>query len=169
MLRAQAQAVTFFAIDSLSPPARKSGLTSWASGECQIWNGSAFINTTNNPVEIGSTGRYSLLLTATELRRSWLHVKIEKAGMQPADVTGDMDEQVDFAVVSGDATTFVTDLTSSVTDFYKGGLVRGTTGANAGCGTRKISAYNGTTKAVTLESALPAAPSAADLFVLVTT
>jgi hypothetical protein len=169
MLRAQAQTVTFEAIDSVAPPARKSGLTSWASGECQIWNGTTFVNTTNPPVEIGSTGRYSLLLTAAEMRRSWLHVKIEKSGMQPVDFRGALAGDGDLAVVSGDATTFVTDLTSSVTDFHKGALIRGATGANAGCGNRKIGAYNATTKAVTLETPLPVAPSPGDLIVLVTT
>jgi hypothetical protein len=172
MLRAQAQTFTFEAIDAIAPPSRKSGLTSWASGECQIWNGTTFVNTTNTPVEIGSTGRYSLVLTAAEMRKSWLHVKIVKAGMQDADIRGELGGDGDLAVVSdagNTATTFVTDLTSSVTDFYKGALIRGTTGANAGCGNRKIGGYNATTKAITLEIALPVAPTAGDLILLVTT
>lgn len=168
MLRATQHTVTFAAIDAVAPPARKSGII-FTTGDCKIWNGSAFVNTTNMPAEIGSTGRYSLVLTAAELRgRTWLHVYVAKAGMQDTELLGGLDEQVDFAVVSGNATTFVTDLTSAITDYYVGALVRGTTGANAGAGTKQIVAYNGTTKAVTLSSPLPATPGAGDLFVLVT-
>lgn len=170
MLRAQAQTITFFAIDATSPPARKSGIT-FATGDCKIWNGSAFVNTTNLPAEI-SAGRYSLALTAAELRRSWLHVYIEKSGMQPVDIPGEMDEQTDGAVVAdggNSATTFVTDLTASVNDFYKDALVRFTTGSLAGSGPKKVTGYNGTTKALSFTAGFTSAPATGDLFVLVTT
>lgn len=172
MLRAQQQTITFVAIDSSLPPARKSGLTSWAGSEVQISKeGAAWVNATNSPTEIGSSGRYALVLTATECRCSWLHVKVEKTGMQPADEPGSMDEQYDGAVVAdagNGVLGFKTDLASVVADFYKDALIRFTTGALAGSGPKRISAYS-TGKIVTLASALPLAPSAGDLFVVVTT
>lgn len=171
MLRAQAQTVTFFAIDSLSPPARKSGLV-FSAGDCKIWNGTTFVNTTNLPAEISSTGRYSLFLTAAELRRAWLHYTVVKGGMQDVDFAGDLDGGADGAVVAdggNSATTFVTDFTSSVPDFYKDALVRFTTGALAGSGTKKVTGYNGTTKALTFASGFAATPSTGDVYVLITT
>jgi hypothetical protein len=170
LLRAQAQTVTFAAIDSSAPPARKSGLT-FATGDCKIWNGSAFVNTTNLPAEIGSTGRYSLLLTATEMRRAWLHYYVTKTGMQDVDDSGSLSPGIDTAVVAdagNSATTFVTDLTSSVTDFYKDALFRFTSGNLAGQ-VKKITGYNGTTKALSFSPGFTAAPATNDLGLIVTT
>lgn len=67
---------------------------------------------------------------------------------------------------SATTTGFVTALSSTVTDFYAGCLLVPTSGALVGLA-RHVSAYNGTTKAVTLLTALPAAPGNGDTFALV--
>jgi len=64
------------------------------------------------------------------------------------------------------ASTFETDLSSSVNDFWTDALLLFTSGSLAGQ-VKKITDYNGTTKFVTVGSAFTAAPSAADTFVLV--
>jgi len=166
--RALAQTITFFAIDSSSPPTRKTGLT-FVSGDAKVSkDGGAFASTANVPVEIGSTGRYSLALTAAELDCIWLHVTIEKATMQPQDVVGATSGHPSGAAVTGTlgATTFTTNLVSAVTDFWKDALLVFTSGALAGQ-VKKVVGYNGATKAITLASALTAAPANGDLFVLI--
>lgn len=63
-------------------------------------------------------------------------------------------------------TTFTTDLTSTTNDIYKGRIVIFTSGIL----TREvkvISAYNGSTKLITLSTALTAAPSNLDSFIIV--
>lgn len=74
------------------------------------------------------------------------------------------------AITSGTPTTtsFVSShLSAAVTDFYKDAFVVFLTGACAGCGPKKITAFNHTTDTVTCE-ALPTAPSVNDLFYLMT-
>lgn len=74
------------------------------------------------------------------------------------------------SITSGTPTTtsFVSShLSAAVTDFYKDAFVVFLTGACAGCGPKKITAFNHTTDTVTCE-ALPTAPSVNDLFYLVT-
>lgn len=166
--RARQQAVPIVAIDSTVPPARKSGLTLLTT-DCKISkDGGSFANSSNAPTELGSTGRYSLVLTAAELDCVILHLYIEKTGMQPFDQTYETTGHPSGSVVSGTLTTtaFSTDLTSSADDFWKDVFVTFTAGALEGQ-TRKVSAYNGTSKVLTLTSALSAAPSAGDRFVLI--
>lgn len=59
---------------------------------------------------------------------------------------------------SATTTSFVSNLSSSVTDNYLGNAIVFTSGALAGL-VRKISAFDGTTKAITLSAALPSAPA----------
>lgn len=59
---------------------------------------------------------------------------------------------------SATPTSFVTSLTNSVDDFYTNGTLTFTSGALDGI-IRRISDYNGTTKAITLDPALPSAPA----------
>jgi hypothetical protein len=63
------------------------------------------------------------------------------------------------------ATTFITSLTSAVTDFYAGNVLAFTDGALK-TQARRILSYNGSTKAVTLESALTAAPANGAAFII---
>lgn len=167
MRRAKAQTITFFAVDDVGAPARRSGLTLLTTDVWLSKNGGAFAHPGSAPVEIGSTGRYALALTAAETDCDWLHIYIEKSGMQPQDVLGSMSEQPSAAVVTGtSAGTFITNLSNAVDDFWKDVLVVFTTGALAGQ-VKKVSAYNGTTKALTFSSPFTAAPSAGDLFLIV--
>lgn len=66
-------------------------------------------------------------------------------------------------------TSFITNLTSAITDFYVGLEIGFTSGANVGTDTRTVSAYNAGTKAITLLNPLAAAPANGDAFVLATT
>jgi hypothetical protein len=166
MRRAQQQTITFAAEDStLSTGARKSGLSILASDVKISKDGGAFASATNAPTEIGSTGRYALVLTATEMNCGWIHIYVEKTGMRPWDREGETDPQATFAVVadgSNSATSFVTNLTSAITDAHKGKFVRFQTGTLAGQ-LRKVTAYNGTTKALSFADGFSAAPTAADV------
>lgn len=170
MLRAQQQIISFPADDStVTTGAKKSGLVFVASDVKISKDGGTFASATNAPVEIGSTGRYALTLTAAETNCGFLHVYIEKSGMRPQDFYGFAHPAPAAAVVTdagNTATLFMTNLSSAVNDFYKDALLRFTSGSLAGQ-VKKISAYNGTTKVVTLASAFTAAPTGGDLFVLV--
>lgn len=169
MRRAQQQTVTFEAIDSALPPARKSGLTLLASDVKISKDGGAFANATNAPSELGSTGRYAIVLTAAETDAAWLHIYVEKAGMQPKDfgggTTGDPTGQV-LTDASNSATTFKTDLAATATDYWKDCFLTFTSGALAGQ-TKKITGYNGSTKFVTFLSGFTGTPSNGDRFRLI--
>ncbi len=170
MRRAQQQTITFPAYDSaLTTGATKTGLTLLASDVKMSKNGGAFASATNAPAEIGSTGRYSIVFTAAEMNCAYFYFYIEKAGMRPYDDGGAMSDQPAQAVVAdggNSATTFVTDLTSAVTDFWKDVLVCFTSGALAGQ-VKKVTGYNGTTKALSFTSGFTSAPSTGDLFILI--
>lgn len=80
-----------------------------------------------------------------------------------------MPSQVTGKVVSdaGNSTTqFKTDLASSQDNFYRGAFFDFRTGQNGGAAARKCTAYNGTTKIVTVDSSnpLPFTPAADDEF-----
>lgn len=170
MLRGQQQTITFYAVDSASPPARKSGLSLAASDVKISKDGGSFASATNAPAELGTTGRYSLTLTAAETNCAWLHIYVEKTGMQPQEIVGDTSDNAVAAVVAdgtNTASAFVTNLSSSVTDFYKDALVRFTSGSLAGQ-VKKVTGYNGTTKALSFSAGFTAAPGTGDLFALVT-
>lgn len=170
MRRAQQQTITFPALDStVATGAMKSGLALLASDVKISKDGGAFASATNPPAEIGATGRYALTLTVAETNCSWFHAYIEKTGMRPQDVYGEMGEQQVALVVAdagNTATSFVTNLTSAVTDAWKGVLVRFQTGALAGQ-VRKATGYNGTTKALSFTVGFTAAPAADDVFAIV--
>jgi len=161
--------VSFAAIDSSLRPARKTGIT-FSSGDSKISkDGGSFANTGNLPAEIGSTGRYSLSLSAAEANAAWVHVSVEHTGMDPVDITIGTNADPSGSVVSNGgntASTFKTDRSEATTDFWKDALLLFTSGSLAGQ-VKKVSAFDGTTKFVTLSSAFTAAPSAADLFVLI--
>lgn len=167
--RATAQVVTFPAIDPSNRPARVTAI-SFASGDVKISkDGAAFANTTNLPAEIGTTGRYSLSLTAAELDAGWVHVTAEKAGIDPVDVvigtTGHATGTVQ-SDAGNSATQFKTDRTEATNDHWKDALVVFTSGSLAGQ-VKKISAYNGTTKIATVSTAFTGTPANGDRFLLI--
>ncbi len=67
--------------------------------------------------------------------------------------------------VAASTTSFVTDLTQATSNFYQNQTVVMMSGQNAGI-SRRISSYNGTTKAITVDAALPFAPAFNDEFVI---
>lgn len=166
----KAYTATFPAIDPLNRPDRASAVT-FSSGDSKISkDGASFANTTNLPAEIGSTGRYSLALTAAEMNADNVHVLVEKASsIDPVDLIFTTGGQPSGSVDTdggNTSSTFKTDLTESTTDYWKDALLLFTSGSLAGQ-VKKVSAYNGSTKFVTLSSAFTAAPSSGDRFVLV--
>ena len=167
MRRAQQQAFAFPAYDSASlTGALKSGLTLLASDVQISKDGGAFAPATNAPAELGSTGVYALTLTKDEANCGYVLILIRKAGMRDQVEGGALDGQPAAAVVSGSATTFVTNLAEAVDDFWKGAGVVFTSGALKGQ-VREIASYAGASKAITLDVALTAAPAAGDAFVII--
>ncbi len=167
--RADALTIAFPLIDSNNRPQRYTGLT-LTTGDCKISkDGGAFANTTNLPAEI-SLGRYSLELTAAEMDADWVLVIVSKAGTiydwdQMIGTSGNPSGTV---VTNGGNTTltFLTDLTSATTDFWKDCLLLFTAGTLAGQ-VKKITAYNGSTKFVTVSGGYTSTPSNGDRFILV--
>lgn len=161
--------VTLTLVDASNRPTRKSGVTFAASDTNVSKDGGSFANTTNVPVEIGSSGRYALTLTAAEMDAAWVHVTCEASGCDPCDVQIGTDGSPSGTVVSdagNTATTFKADRTESVTDHWKDALLLFTSGALVGQ-VKRVSAFNPTTDFITVSSAFTAAPSAGDRFLLV--
>jgi len=168
--RNAALTITFEAIDPSYRPARKSGL-SIANTSCWISkDGGNFANTTNGATELtGVTGRYSLALTAAEMDASWIHIVVEKTGMDPASVIIGTSGAPSGAVIASPTPTtlaFGTSLTEATSSHWKDALIVFTSGTLLGQ-VKKISAYDGSTKVITVSSAFTGAPSSTDRFVLI--
>jgi hypothetical protein len=67
--------------------------------------------------------------------------------------------------VAASATVFVTDMTQATSNFYQNQMVVMMSGQNAGIA-RRISSYNGATKAITVDAAMPYAPAFNDEFII---
>lgn len=156
-------------LDPSARPAGKSGI-SWSAGQVQVSkDGGALANATNLPTELGTTGCYALTLTAAEMDALSVFVRFTPTGGDPAYEHLSTNGFPSGSVVSNagnTAQTFKTDRTEAAGDFWKDSLLLFTTGSLAGQ-VKRITAYDGSTKFVTLSGALAAAPSAADRFVLV--
>jgi len=168
--RAQPLTLSVPLVDLTNRPARRSGVT-FVAGDCQVSkDGGPFVNTTNLPVEIGTSGRYALTLTAGEMDAAWVHIKIEKDGIvDPVDLLLGTAGNPTGAVVSdagNGANTFKTDLAESANDHWKDCLLLFTSGVLAGQ-VKKVTAYNSTTKFVTVGSPFTSVPGAGDRFVLI--
>ncbi len=168
--RAQALVITIAPIDPNNRPSRKTGFT-FTSGSAQVSkDGAAFANTGSLPAEIGSlTGRYQLALTATEMDAAWVHVKISQTGIDDLDVMlGTSGDPTGLIVTDAGnlAITFKTNLTSAVDDYWKDCLILFNTGTLAGQ-VKKVSAYTGATKFITVASAFTGTPANGDQFTLV--
>ncbi len=168
MRRARQQGVTFRAIDATLYPALKSGLL-FVAGDTKISKDlGAFVNTTNPPVEIGTTGVYGLTLTAAETDALWIHVEVTKALMQPASVAGGTTGEPSGTVVSdvgNTSLTFKTDL-SGASNSWKDAFVVFTSGALLDQ-VHKVTGYDGSSKFLTFTTAFGAPPSAGDRFLIV--
>lgn len=164
--RAQAQAVTFTALDTDLVPITGAG---FPAGEVKISkDGAAQANVAGAVTELG-VGVYTVTLSAAETDAAWLHFSVRHAGMRPVDMSGGTSGHPSGAVVddaANTATTFETDLPSAVSDFYKGALIVFTTGALQHQ-VRKVTAYNGATKFLTVSGGFTAEPSEGDRFLVV--
>lgn len=161
--------LSFAAIDSLNRPNRLSGLT-FASGDAQIsMDGDDWVATTNVPVELGSSGRYTFVLTAAEMDAKWVHIKVVKSSIDEVDIlfptSGHPSGSVS-ADGSNSATSFLTNRTETDNDHWKDALLTFTTGDLTGQ-VKKVSAYNGTTKIITVSGAFTGAPATGDRYLLI--
>ena len=147
--------ITFPLVDSSNRPLRKAGLVFDASWT-RLITPSGPVAPTNLPVHL-YLGRYSLALTAAEMDADWVHVMVEAPGCDPWDqLIGTSGHPGALTFSGGTASVFATTLTESVNDCWKNNLVTFTTGVLVGQ-VRKVTAYNGTTKAITVDSAFTAA------------
>lgn len=167
--RATPYYLSFAAINVTNRPVRKSGLT-FSAGESQISkDGSSFSNTTNLPAEIGGTGRYQLLLTVAEMDAGTIHFKTTDAAMDDIDVIL-FTSATPTGIVQTDggnsSTQFKTNRSEATTDFWKDALVLFTSGTLVGQ-IKKCSAYNGTTKIITVSSAFTGTPGDGDYFAII--
>ena len=167
--RNSAMTVTFEAIDPLYRPARKSGLTI-ANTSCWISkDGSNFVNTTNGSTELtGVTGRYKIVLTASEMDASWVHLVVETVGMDPVGLTLGTHGSPSGVVVAdagNSSTVFKTDRTEATDDYWKDALVLFTSGSLSGQ-VKKVTVYTGSSKVVTT-GAFTGTPAASDRFILI--
>jgi hypothetical protein len=110
----------------------------------------------------------------------WLSTGLTALGVWQAqtsifsDITGSFGQLLNDALaikrglvndVSATQTVFVSDLTEATSNFYQNQILVMMSGNNQGVA-RRISSYNGTTKAITLDAALPYAPAFNDSFVI---
>lgn len=167
--RAQAQVIVFLATNTSG--VRQTGVN-WADGEVKLSkNGAAFVDLLGSRITEVGLGYYSVTLTATEADATYLVLAQVKTGIASTNDVGGLTSGHPSGAVIADAgntaTTFKTNLASAVNDFYKGQLVRFTTGTLAGQ-IGEIASYSGaTTKFVTLTSALTSVPADADKFILI--
>ena len=167
--RAESFTITIAAVDVEKRPARKAGII-FAPGDARIsTDGGAFAPAVNVPAEIGSSGRYALTLTAPEMDGAWVHVYVEKDGIDPIDVFLGTAGNPSGAVVAdgGNSTAaFKTNRGEATADHWKDCLVLFTSGALAGQ-VKKASGYNGVTSVLTVSSAYTGIPAPGDRFVLI--
>jgi hypothetical protein len=167
--KGKAYTLSFAVVDNTNRPSRKSGIT-FVAGDTKISkDGASFSNTTNAPAEIGSSGRYSLALTAAEMAADFIHVYVEKTGIDPIEFqlgTSGYESATIVTDVGNSSTAFKTDRSASTTDDIKDVLVVFTSGSLAGQ-VKKVSGYNGTSKVITVSSAYTGTPSNGDRFILV--
>lgn len=146
-------------------PSFGTGLTI-STGESQISkDGGAFANTTNLPAELSTTGVYPLTLTAAELNCNAFAIRITDGGSQVFFKEYETTGETTGSAVTGtlSTTSFTTDLSSAVNDFYKDCLITFTTGNLAGQ-VKRVSGYNGTSNIITANAAFTEAPANGDLF-----
>lgn len=169
--RAYPYTLPIFAIDPSDSPNGKGGL-SFASGDVKISkDGATFVNATNNPSAVsGVTGAYKLELTAAEMDAVSVFVVFEKSGMEPIRVTLLTSADPSGTCVtdgSNTASTFKTDRTETTDNYWRDALIMWTSSSGLIHQVKRVSAYNGTTKFITVSSPFTGTPANGDRFVLV--
>ena len=167
--RAYSLTIAFPAISAAHPPTRLTGIT-FATGNVQISkDGGAFANATNLPSEISTSGRYSHVLTSSEMDAGWVLVKITNSLMQDCDIMVATSNHPSGQVVtngSNTATTFQTNRAETATNYWQDSLLLFTSGSLVGQQS-KITGYNGGTFFITVGTAFTGTPSAGDEFIIV--
>ena len=168
--RATALTIVFPMISSTDHVTRKSGLTIAASDIKISKDGGAYASATNAAAELAtSTGRYSLVLTSAEMDAKFVEVKVVKTGADDTDLLIPTSGEPTGAVVAdagNTASAFLTNLSETVTDYWKDALVVLTEGVMA-AQVKKVSAYNGSTHLLTLVSGFTGIPAGGVRFRLV--
>lgn len=164
--RATAITYTLELFDSVDPSLPENSLTFGASDVRISKDGGAFANATNSPSFL-ENGCYSHTLTAAEMDATHILVVVSQAGVGRTSKDFATHGLPTGSVVTGtSSTSFVTNLTSAVDNYWKDLFCTFLTGALAGQ-TKVVTGYVGATKALTFTSGFTAAPSASDGFVLV--
>jgi hypothetical protein len=159
--------ITFPLYDNTDRSQRKTGVTSWTNVLISIDAG-AFAAATNTPTEIGQ-GVYTLALTAAEMNGDVIHILIDAPGSDPVDQSLHTSGDPSGSVVADGANTtsqFKTDLIQVADDYWRGVYLLMTTGPIDNQ-LKRVIAYDGTTKVITLFETLTDVPTAGDRFVLI--
>jgi len=119
-------------------------------------------------------GDYEVLIKIKNILETFGQYTVEIDSQHPAGgkLVSHFTQEAIFGKVNDAAPStlsFITDLASATTDFYKRALLLMITGSLAGCGPSKVIAFNGSTKLITLNTsdALPASPANGDIFYLI--
>ena len=119
-------------------------------------------------------GDYEVLVKIKNIVETFGQYTIEVDSQHPAGgkLVSHFTQEAIFGKVNdagASTTSFITDLASATTDFYKRSLLLMITGTLAGSGPSKVTAFNGSTKLITLNAsdALPASPANGEIFYLI--
>lgn len=156
-------------VDPNNRPARISGVTFAASDVQVSQDGGSFANIGTLPTEIGSTGRYKLVLTAAEMNASWVHIILRNSQIDDKDLYFPTDGSPAGTIVSNagnTASTFKTDRTEATSSYWNTAYFGFTTGALAGQ-IQAVTGYDGTTKFVTFTTPFTGTPSPGDRFIFI--
>ena len=164
--------IPFAAIDPTNRPSRKTGI-SFSAGDARISkDGGAFGNTTNLPSELGSTGRYTITLTAAEMDADSIALKITNTNMDDSDIFLLTGGQPSGAVVTdggNSSSSFKTDLSETTDSYWVDALILFTDPDTSGVyqQVKKVTSYDGTTKIIGVGAAFTGTPSVGDRFILI--
>lgn len=170
------QKLVVVAIDALTG-LRKSGDAANITATLSKDGASEAATDDTNPTEVDMSGRYFFNLLQAETNGNVLDFEVVSSTPYVVfgvytfhTIPGILKLMDDSAArgaivdhISNDASTFQTDLSEDTNDHYAGNVLAFVDGNNV-TQTRRISAYNGTSKFVTVEPAFDAEPSAGDAF-----
>jgi len=158
----------FFAIDSADHVSPKTGL-SFANTDMQLSkDGGDFANCTNSATELAN-GWYKVTLTSAEMAYDLVAFKAIKAGADKVNllITTDGFPVATVATDAGNgAASFKTDRTEATDNYWNDCWLMFVSGDLAGQ-VKRVTDYVGSTKVITLESALTGTPADGDRFVLI--
>lgn len=163
--------IAFDLVDDTDGKTPETGVTISAGDLKLSKNGLSYANAAGSWTEIGEGSYYYEATTSEVDQVGFLLLKIVKTGIRrrvrkvliwgrPRYRTGVVND------ASATTTSFVTDLSETGTDHWKDAFLTFRTGSLT-LETRKVTGYNGTTKAVSFTSAWSAPPANGDAFSIV--